>query len=77
MSVRTIMHWLAQAVLTKPSQADMYYAAERRSADLNDAFMEMVKHPTNPMTKRDLAALIAKRPHVYARFAGFMTQLPD
>ena len=40
-------------------------------------FMDLVNHPTNPLTKSDLAALIAKRPNTYGRFAGFMDKLPD
>ena len=59
------------------SQEDMYYAAARRSAVLNLAFLEMVQHPTKPLTRTDLEALIAKRPHVYGRFAGWLRKLED
>lgn len=62
--------------VTKPQRAH-YYDAERRSAELNEEFMYLVKHPTNPMTNADLKALIAKRPHVYGRFAGFVGKLKD
>ncbi|WP_439398595.1 hypothetical protein ACRQ5Q_14800 [Bradyrhizobium sp. PMVTL-01] len=50
--------------------------AHRKIADLNDAFMELVNHPTNPMTKRDLAALIKRDPDRYGRFEGFLDKLP-
>ena len=58
------------------TQNQMWREAERRSADLNDAFMEMVNHPTNPMTHEDLEVLLKKRPEVYGRFAGFLGKLP-
>lgn len=59
-----------------PSQEQMFYAAEKRSADLNSAFLELVGHPTNPITRSDLATLIKRRPERYARFAGFLDKLP-
>lgn len=59
-----------------PTQIQMYYAAERRTAELNLAFIELVQHRTNPLTRADLAALIRKRPHVYSRFAGWLDKLP-
>lgn len=57
-------------------QYQLYQQAERKSAELNLAFVEMVQHPTNPMTKADLEALIAKRPHLYGRFTGWLAKLP-
>ena len=50
------------------SQRDMYYDAERRSADINNTFMEML--PT--MRRRDLEKLIEKRPALWGRFAGYL-----
>ena len=55
------------------TQRDMYYAAERRSADLNNTFMELVQ---SGLTRADLAKLIAKRPGTYGRFSGFLDKLP-
>ena len=51
------------------SQRDMYYDAERRSADVNNTFLEML--PT--MRRRDLEKLIEKRPALWGRFAGYLT----
>jgi hypothetical protein len=50
------------------SQRDMYYDAERRSADINNTFLEML--PT--MRRRDLEKLIEKRPALWGRFAGYL-----
>ena len=62
----------------QPSRQErMFRDAEKRSADLNNAFMELMKHPTNPLTKKDLDGLVARRPEKYAKFAGFRDQLPD
>lgn len=58
------------------TQAQQFTLAHRKIADLNNAFMEMVNCKENPMTREDLEALIAKRPHVYGRFAGFLDKLP-
>lgn len=57
------------------TQLQMFYEAHRKIADLNNTFMELIRHPTNPMTREDLKALIAKRPYVYGRFAGFLDKL--
>ncbi len=57
------------------SQLQMWQDAEAASARLNAAFMEMLKHPTNPLTAADLRGLIARRPDHYGRFAGFLPQL--
>lgn len=51
------------------SQREMYYDAERRSADVNKTFLEML--PT--MRRRDLEKLIEKRPALWGRFAGYLT----
>lgn len=59
----------------KQTQEQMFYAAVRRSRELNELFMEMIKDPDQPMTKAELEKLIAKRPHIYGRFAGFLDQL--
>ncbi|WP_024517012.1 hypothetical protein [Bradyrhizobium sp. Tv2a-2] len=58
------------------TQLQQYEAARRRLADSNLAFMEMVTHKTNPMTRDDLAALIKLRPERYSRFAGWLDVLP-
>ena len=57
------------------TQAQMYYDAERKSAELNNAFLELVCN--NEITNEDLRKLIEKRPERYGRFAGFVGKLPD
>jgi hypothetical protein len=59
------------------TQVQHFEAAHRKIADLNAAFMELVNHPTNPMTREDIEALIARRPEHYGRFAGFIDKLPS
>jgi hypothetical protein len=59
------------------TQMQHFYEAHQKSAALNAAFLEMVNHPTNPMSREDLQALINRRPAVYGRFAGFLNKLPS
>lgn len=63
--------------MTKRTQEQMFYAAVKRSADLNNAMMDLIKDPDNPLTNADLQALIDRRPDVYGRFSGFLGKLPD
>lgn len=58
------------------TQKQMFEIERRKIADLNNAFMDMVRCAENPMTREDLEALIAKRPKRYGRFAGFLDKLP-
>ncbi len=58
-------------------QEQMFYASVRSIADLNAAFLELIDHPTNPMTNDDLRKLIARRPGTYGRFMGFLEKLRD
>lgn len=63
---------------TKPmprSQMQMYCMARDKIAKENQAFMEAINDPVNPMTDRDLKALIARRPQVWGRFSGFLGKL--
>lgn len=59
--------------MTKLPQIAMYYDAVRRDADFCALFSDMVR---DGMTRGELEALIAKRPNVYGRFAGFLPTLP-
>lgn len=59
------------------SQAQHFEIARRRIADADRTFMELVNHPTNPMTREDLAANIARRPALWSRYAGFLDKLPS
>lgn len=56
-------------------QTRAYYASVRRNAERDELFSEMVR--AGDMTKRDLSALIQRRPDRYSRYAGFMESLPD
>jgi len=55
----------------KPSQKDMYYMAERKTSEANQAMLALLYGP-NPITDEELAKLIEKRPHIYGRFAGYI-----
>lgn len=59
-----------------PSQRQLFQMAHRQLAEANDTFLEMVNHPTNPMTRADLARCIERRPQVWGRFAGWLDRLP-
>jgi hypothetical protein len=53
------------------NQAHMYYTAFRRAADGNEVMLELL-FGYNPITDDELRACIARRPHVYGRFAGYL-----
>lgn len=54
-----------------PTQKQLYYRAVRAAAELDCLMMEML-FGENPITDAELAKLIAKRPHVYGRYAGYI-----
>lgn len=56
---------------TSQTQAGMYYAAVRHTAEVNEVMLELL-FGSNPITDAELRAAIAKRPHVYGRFAGYL-----
>jgi hypothetical protein len=56
------------------TQLEIFYQESRNIAEANALFCEMVLN--GDMTRRDLAALIARRPEKWERFAGFMESLP-
>jgi hypothetical protein len=58
------------------TQKQMYYAAVRAAGEKDATFMELVNHPTNPITREDLEANIARRPALWSRYAGFLDKLP-
>ena len=62
---------------TSHDQMRMFYAAHDRLAAENMAFMDLVNHPTNPMTNDDLRKLIERHPDRYGRFAHFIGKLGD
>lgn len=54
------------------NQVKLYTNAMKRISDINRHFLEMLNHPSNPITKTDLKALILLRPEVWGRFKGFL-----
>ena len=56
----------------QPSQAQMYYTAERKSAELNEQFLWLVQ---NGMTRRDLERNIDRRPEIWSRFSNWLEVL--
>jgi len=65
------------ASLAPQTQLQMFRAAHRSVADANIAFMEMVTCKENPLTRRDLEALIRRNPDRYSRFTHWLDKLPD
>lgn len=59
-----------------PTQEQMYYQAQRRSAEINLTFLDMLKGDA-PLTNAELQANIDKRPELWGRFAGFIGKLKD
>ena len=59
------------------TQMQLFYEAGRKISDGHSAFMEMITHPTNPLTSNDLRKLIAKRPELYGKYSGFIDNLPS
>ena len=57
-------------------QRQLFEEQRRLLADKNKAFMELVNHPTNPLTREDLARLIERNPQRYMWAAGFLKTLP-
>lgn len=56
-----------------PTQEQMYYDAERRSAELNLQFLEFVK---DGLTREELARNIERRPSLWGRFESWLDKLP-
>ena len=57
------------------TQQQIYEAERRKIAALDQAFMDLVTDPENPLTRQDLERLIALRPQHYARFKCFLNVL--
>lgn len=60
-----------------PTQAQMFYAATRAASERDMTFLELVNHPTNPLTREDLQRNIERRPGLWSRYAGFLDKLPS
>lgn len=57
------------------TQYQLQAKADRQVLDRCKAFAELVSHPTNPLTKSDLEALIKRRPGHYSMFANWLNVL--
>lgn len=57
------------------TQLQMYREAERQIAAGNELFLELVDHPTNPITRSDLEGMIKRRPERWGRFAPWLEKL--
>jgi hypothetical protein len=58
-----------------PKTAKQFWQeAERHSASINRTFLELWNHPTNPMTKEDLAKNIERRPTLWSRFKHYLKE---
>lgn len=58
------------------NQVQMFYDASRKIGERDSTFLELVNHPTNPLTREDLQANIKRRPALWGRYAGFLKTLP-
>ena len=59
------------------TQMQMYREAEQRLFDRNALFLEMLSHPTNPITNQDLVKLIALFPARWSPFSPYIGKLED
>lgn len=57
------------------TQYQQYETARQKIAERDNAFMNMINHPTNPMTNSDLEKLILKRPEIYGKYKNFIGKL--
>ena len=55
----------------------MLYAAQDSSFKCNAHFMDMVQHPTNPLTNNDLIKLVDRFPEQWKRFSNWIGKLSD
>ena len=59
---------------TVVDQVKMYYNTERKSAQLNQAFLFLVK---DGMTRQELETNINRRPALWSRFSNWLSVLPN
>ena len=59
------------------TQKQMFYDSHRKVAERNNALMELISHPTNPLTNKDLEALIKRWPERYGIYSGLVGTLPN
>jgi hypothetical protein len=76
MTYKQVKNYLVSVTKAKQkSQYQLFWEAHNKTAELNNAFMDLVNDPVNPLTNEDLESLIKKRPHVYGRFSGLVGKL--
>jgi hypothetical protein len=54
------------------SSVAMFYRSHAALAERDKAFLEMLNHPTNPLTSKDIATLYFRNPARYGRYVGFV-----
>ncbi|MEZ2310795.1 hypothetical protein AB6809_29545 [Paraburkholderia sp. RCC_158] len=59
---------------TAATQEQMFHAAGRRVAEVNDTFLELVK---DGLTREELARNIERRPSLWARYQHWLPHLPS
>lgn len=57
-----------------PTQTQMFYAEQRKIAETNSTFLELVR---DGMTREELKRNIERRPSLWSRFEGFLDKLPS
>lgn len=57
-----------------PTQAQLFYRAERNAAEINQTFLELV---ADGMTREELATNINRRPALWGRFSNWLDKLPS
>lgn len=55
----------------QPTQAQIFYHVCREQTEKDMVMMDLL-FGSNPISDVELNALIAKRPHVYSRYAGYL-----
>jgi len=56
------------------TQEQMYWAAFAKRAQVNEAFMDMVRK--NDITAKELSVLVKKRPEIYGHLSHWIEKLP-
>lgn len=56
------------------TQLQHYYKSQRKIADINNTFMDMVK---NGLSKKELQMNINRRPELWGRFSNWLDKLKN
>ena len=60
--------------MSKPTQKQMFYKAQKDAADLNKTFLTIVE---GGLTKQELQHNIDKNPATWSRFSHWLDKLPE